>query len=151
MLGRLEMGVDECIAAYIKLMKMIYEKQVKSNRLRSLARLSRDSTPASLRVRSTKSSQPVGLIRPIVLMIMLNGAVGCEFEHRKNMLGPEHPNTLMSINNLGIVLDSQGKYEEADIMRRQVLRDTEKMLRPENPDTHQYQQSRLSPFQEGHI
>lgn len=44
------------------------------------------------------------------------------FEHRKNMLGPEHPNTLMSINNL------------ADIIHRQVLRDTEKVLGSENPN-----------------
>lgn len=27
MLGRLEMDVDECIAAYVKLMKMIFAKQ----------------------------------------------------------------------------------------------------------------------------
>jgi Tfp pilus assembly protein PilF len=32
------------------------------------------------------------------------------------MLGPEHPDTLASISNLGWVLKSQGKYEEAEAM-----------------------------------
>lgn len=34
-------------------------------------------------------------------------------EGRETMLGPQHPNTLISVSNLGFVLESQGKYEEA--------------------------------------
>jgi hypothetical protein len=33
---------------------------------------------------------------------------------RENVLGPEHPDTLNSVNNLGMVLKTQGKYEEAE-------------------------------------
>jgi hypothetical protein len=33
---------------------------------------------------------------------------------RKKVLGPEHPNTLTSVLNLTIVLESQGKYNEAE-------------------------------------
>ncbi|KAJ5917515.1 hypothetical protein N7466_011069 [Penicillium verhagenii] len=33
-------------------------------------------------------------------------------ETRERVLGLEHPHTLTSVNNLGLVLDSQGKYEE---------------------------------------
>jgi hypothetical protein len=34
-------------------------------------------------------------------------------EQRKKVLGPEHPDTMTSMNNLGSALGSQGKYEEA--------------------------------------
>lgn len=36
MLGRLEMDVDECIMAYVKLMKKIFEKPLKWSHLKSL-------------------------------------------------------------------------------------------------------------------
>ncbi|KAI6307244.1 hypothetical protein MCOR30_011699 [Pyricularia oryzae] len=40
-------------------------------------------------------------------------------ELREKVLGPENPSTLTSMNNLALVLDNQGKYEEAeDIYRR---------------------------------
>jgi len=35
---------------------------------------------------------------------------------RENVLGPEHPDTLSSVNNLGMVLKTQGKYEEAEVI-----------------------------------
>lgn len=37
------------------------------------------------------------------------------------MLGHEHPDTLGNMNNPALVLDSQGKYEEAEHMHRQTL------------------------------
>ena len=51
------------------------------------------------------------------------------------MLGPEHPDTLTSVSKLGSVLESQGKYEEAEAMHRRDLEGSEKVLRPEHPDT----------------
>ena len=51
------------------------------------------------------------------------------------MLGPKHPHTLSSINNLALVLDSQGKYEEAEVMHQLALKGSEKVLGPEHPDT----------------
>jgi hypothetical protein len=40
---------------------------------------------------------------------------------RKEVFGSEHPDTLTTINNLALVLRSQGKYEEAETMNRQTL------------------------------
>ena len=51
------------------------------------------------------------------------------------MLGPEHPSTLTSVNNLGLVLQRQGKYEEAEAMHRRDLEGSEKVLGPEHPST----------------
>ena len=46
---------------------------------------------------------------------------------REKVLGQEHPDTLGSMNNLAIVLDSQGKYEEAKKMHQQTLQLREKV------------------------
>jgi Tfp pilus assembly protein PilF len=40
---------------------------------------------------------------------------------KETVLGKEHPSTLMSINNLGLVLSDQGKHEQAEEMHRQAL------------------------------
>jgi tetratricopeptide (TPR) repeat protein len=32
----------------------------------------------------------------------------------EQLLGPEHPDTLSSLNNLAILYDDQGKYEQAE-------------------------------------
>ena len=54
---------------------------------------------------------------------------------REVTLGEEHPSTLNSINELGIVLSRQGKYKEAEIMHQRALKGYEKVLGPEHPDT----------------
>ena len=51
------------------------------------------------------------------------------------MLGRENPSTLSSMNNLALVLDSQGKYEEAEEIHRAILELKEKVLGRENPST----------------
>ncbi|KAI4599602.1 hypothetical protein KJ359_001699 [Pestalotiopsis sp. 9143b] len=56
-------------------------------------------------------------------------------ELRKLVLGPEHPDTLASMNNLALVLRSQGKYEEAEEMHREELELTKLVLGPEHPST----------------
>jgi Tetratricopeptide repeat len=38
---------------------------------------------------------------------------------RETVLGKEHPSTLMSMNNLALLLSDQGKYEQAEKMHRQ--------------------------------
>ncbi|RYP03439.1 hypothetical protein DL765_010496 [Monosporascus sp. GIB2] len=45
------------------------------------------------------------------------------------------PSTLASMNNLGLVLRRQGKYEEAEQMHRQALQLQEKVLGREHPST----------------
>ncbi|KAF2818319.1 TPR-like protein [Ophiobolus disseminans] len=53
----------------------------------------------------------------------------------REVLGPEHPDTLTSMRNLAEVLDRQGKYEEAEAISRQTLARREKVLGPAHPDT----------------
>ncbi|OCK99064.1 TPR-like protein [Cenococcum geophilum 1.58] len=54
---------------------------------------------------------------------------------RESNLGPEHSDTLDSINNLALVLWSQGKYGEAEKMHRRVLGVREKVLGLEHSGT----------------
>jgi tetratricopeptide (TPR) repeat protein len=54
---------------------------------------------------------------------------------REEVLGPEHPDTLVSFHRLGIVLKNQGKYEGAEAIHRRVTRTLEEVLGPEHPNT----------------
>jgi hypothetical protein len=54
---------------------------------------------------------------------------------REKALGREHPDTLTTVSNLGSLLDSQGKYEEAEAMHRRSLEGYEKVLGHEHPHT----------------
>ncbi|KAF2802651.1 HET-domain-containing protein [Mytilinidion resinicola] len=56
-------------------------------------------------------------------------------EGREKALGKEHPNTLTSVSNLALVLQYQGKYEQAEDMNRRALEGSEKALGKEHPDT----------------
>ncbi|HEY6252399.1 MAG TPA: tetratricopeptide repeat protein [Candidatus Angelobacter sp.] len=54
---------------------------------------------------------------------------------REKVLGPEHPDTALSLNNLATLYDDQGKYEEAAPLHRRSLAIREKVLGPEHPHT----------------
>ncbi|KAH0552892.1 hypothetical protein GP486_006908, partial [Trichoglossum hirsutum] len=56
-------------------------------------------------------------------------------ERREKVLGPEHPDTLISISILGGALEGLGKYGEAEAMHRRALEEREKVLGPEHPFT----------------
>ena len=47
----------------------------------------------------------------------------------------EHPKTATSLNNLGLILDYQGRYRNAEELHRRALAIREKALGPEHPDT----------------
>jgi tetratricopeptide (TPR) repeat protein len=53
------------------------------------------------------------------------------------MLGPEHPATAASLNNLSELYRAQGKYEEAEPLYRRAMTIRQKTLGPEHPDTAQ--------------
>ncbi|KAK2589658.1 hypothetical protein QQS21_012665 [Conoideocrella luteorostrata] len=53
----------------------------------------------------------------------------------REVLGKEHPDTLISMNNLASVLSDLGKDEEAEKMHRQTLQLKEKVLGKEHPST----------------
>ena len=60
----------------------------------------------------------------------------CEvITEREKELGVNHPNTLISVNNLALVLDAQGRYKEAETMHQRALNGFEKELRVNHPDT----------------
>jgi tetratricopeptide (TPR) repeat protein len=55
----------------------------------------------------------------------------------EQVLGPEHPSTLKSLNNLGVLYRNQGKYEQAEPLYQRALATCERVLGPEHPDTAQ--------------
>ena len=49
-------------------------------------------------------------------------------EGRERTLGPDHSDTLTSVNNLGFLLYAQGKLNEAEAMLRRALEGYERTL-----------------------
>ncbi|KAG2490690.1 hypothetical protein HYH03_010852 [Edaphochlamys debaryana] len=56
-------------------------------------------------------------------------------ELRQRVLGPEHPDTVSSINNLASCIQARGRYEEAEPLYRQALELRQRVLGPEHPNT----------------
>jgi len=54
---------------------------------------------------------------------------------RRETLGDRHPDTLVSINNLGSLLKAQGKLDEAEPLLREALRARRETLGDRHPDT----------------
>ncbi|KAI8623395.1 hypothetical protein F5Y19DRAFT_481760 [Xylariaceae sp. FL1651] len=56
-------------------------------------------------------------------------------EIRKEVQGPEHPGTLVSMANLASTYQRQGRWKEAESLEIQVLEMRKRILGPEHPDT----------------
>ncbi|MER7750310.1 tetratricopeptide repeat protein, partial [Streptomyces bacillaris] len=56
-------------------------------------------------------------------------------DNESAVLGPDHPDTLASRNNLANVLGDLGEHQAAADLLQQVLTDTERILGPDHPDT----------------
>ena len=56
---------------------------------------------------------------------------------REKALGPDHPDTAQSLNNLALLYDSMGDYAKAEPLYKRALAIREKALGPEHPDTAQ--------------
>ncbi|EED17856.1 kinesin light chain, putative [Talaromyces stipitatus ATCC 10500] len=54
---------------------------------------------------------------------------------RKQVLGPEHPVTLASMNNLSLTYLNQGRWKEAEALQVQVMETWKQALGPEHPST----------------
>jgi tetratricopeptide (TPR) repeat protein len=50
-------------------------------------------------------------------------------------LGPDHPDTATSLNNLAYLYQQQGRYSDAEPLLRQALSIREHVFGPEHPDT----------------
>jgi tetratricopeptide (TPR) repeat protein len=53
----------------------------------------------------------------------------------KQTIGPEHPATAASLNNLALLYQKMGAYEKAEALYRQALHIRQKVRGPEHPDT----------------
>ena len=51
------------------------------------------------------------------------------------LVRPEHPRTATSLNNLALLYEAQGKYEQAEPLLQRALAIWEQQLGPEHPDT----------------
>ena len=56
-------------------------------------------------------------------------------ELRERALGPEHPDTARSANNLGVMLSMQGRHAEAEVLFRRALAAIEIARGGAHPDT----------------
>jgi non-specific serine/threonine protein kinase/serine/threonine-protein kinase len=56
-------------------------------------------------------------------------------EVRRRVLGPEHPDTLISMSNLGILYQKQGKSADAEAIYTKILEVRRRVLGPENRAT----------------
>ena len=54
---------------------------------------------------------------------------------RERVLGPDHPDTLTSRNNLAVAYRAAGRAAEAIPLLEQTLADRERVLGPDHPDT----------------
>jgi len=54
---------------------------------------------------------------------------------RRRVLGEEHPDTLTSINNMGQLLEAQGRLDQAEPYFREALEKRRRVLGEEHPDT----------------
>jgi Tetratricopeptide repeat len=61
------------------------------------------------------------------------------------VLGPEHPNTAQSLNNLAVLLQAQGDLTGARPLFERALAIYEKALGPEHPDTATVQTTAFLP------
>jgi hypothetical protein len=51
------------------------------------------------------------------------------------VLGPRHPDTLISLNNLALLYRAQGRYSEAEPLYREALQASREVLGPRHPNT----------------
>ena len=56
---------------------------------------------------------------------------------RERILGPDHPGTLQSRNNLAVAYRVAGRAAEAIPLHQRTLADLERVLGPDHPDTLQ--------------
>jgi serine/threonine protein kinase len=54
---------------------------------------------------------------------------------RRRVLGPEHPDTLVTTSNVAALYDLEGKYAQAEALHSQILEMRRRVLGPEHPDT----------------
>jgi len=54
---------------------------------------------------------------------------------RRETLGSQHPDTLVSVNDVGLLLQARGRLDEAEPLLREALDARHEMLGPQHPTT----------------
>jgi tetratricopeptide (TPR) repeat protein len=54
---------------------------------------------------------------------------------QRKVLGPEHPDTANSLDNLAGLYQAMGEYAKAEPLRHEALRIRQKVLGPDHPET----------------
>ena len=91
----------------------------------------------------SEASKQLGIHRNTLQRKLVVYGLGCHraraqrkaVSRRLQRLGPEHPGTLTSLNNLALVLKSKGAHTGAEPLYRRALEAREPVLGPEHPDT----------------
>ena len=78
MLGRLEMNIDDCIAAYVQLIEIVFEKPSRWSLSSLFGKIEPQFDAKKLRVQSTQSSAAVEPTQLTFSMARRNGAAGCK-------------------------------------------------------------------------
>ena len=100
---------------------------------------------ASADIRSGMARDPELQVQMMTVMGQVYGNLGLYaraeallrqgLDVRHHVLGPDHPDTLKSISNVGEILFKEARYPEAEQLARQAFEAQRRLLGPENPDT----------------
>ncbi|KAL2199556.1 hypothetical protein P885DRAFT_29928, partial [Corynascus similis CBS 632.67] len=90
-----------------------------------------DAAKSSLLVKVAKSNSMLGKYQDAEALYQQT----LKLQTQTQVLGVEHPETLVSMNNLANTLDSQGKYEEAEALYLQTLKLQTQVLGAKHPET----------------
>lgn len=85
-------------------------------------------------LRLTTLTSLIGKVRLFSLMADIK-KIRSVIESALLVLGVDHPDTLSNVSNLAVVLQNQGKYEQAEAINRRALAGRKKVLGMNIPDT----------------
>ena len=106
--------------------------------------------PLSLDPRPPSSAQSAGTRLPATRPVWMTTIFSPKLvkAQTQRLLGPEHLNTLLSMENRVMVLCSHCKYNSAEIVYRQMLEFSQQILGHEHPDTLSNMQNIAGTLQE---
>ena len=94
-----------------------------------------DSIKCLLRITDSKDREAAGAYKSVGRFDDAVELYEQVLADRMRVLGPDHPNTLETRNNLAGAYDDIGRFSEAIELYERVLADQERVLGPDHPDT----------------
>ena len=96
---------------------------------------SRAGSAPPLEIASPISSADVRVTHGVTVMARTIDQLRRELEGCERQLGADHADTLVSVSNLAMLLQAQGKFDEAEPLFRRALAGREQQLGAHHPDT----------------